>query len=52
MSFFDLTLKIEIDPLLGNIKKIYTLCFYQLKIGHWAIGIFLSRMGVAETEKY
>ena len=37
------------DPLLGKAKKIYASRFYQLKVGHGAIGTFLKRIGVAET---
>ena len=37
------------DPLLGKAKKVYASRFYQLKVGHGAIGTFLKRIGAAET---
>lgn len=37
------------DFFLGKTKKYYASQFYQLKIGHEAIGTFLNRMGAAET---
>ena len=39
----------QIDPVLGKTKKYYASRFYQLKVGHGAIGTFLNRIGVAET---
>lgn len=40
------------DPILGKAKKIYTLHFYQLKVRHGAISMFLKRIRVAEIDKY
>lgn len=42
----------QIDPLLGKTKKFYAARFYQLKIGHGAIGTFLKRIGATETAEY
>ena len=42
----------QIDPLLGKTKKFYAAGFYQLKIGHGAIGTFLKRIGATETAEY
>ncbi len=41
--------KAEIDPLLSKTKKYYAARFYQLKIGHGAIGTFLKRIGATES---
>ncbi len=48
-GFYVLSLKAEMDPLLGQTKKVYASRFYQLKTGHGAIGTFLSRIGATET---
>ena len=37
------------DPLFGKAKKVYALRFYQLKVGHGAIGTFLKRIKAAKT---
>ena len=41
--------KAEMDPLLGKTKKFYASRFYQLKIGHGAIGMFLNRIEARKT---
>ena len=38
-----------IDPTLGNAPKKYASRFYQLKVGHAAVGTFLARIGVIEA---
>ena len=48
-GFYVSSSKAEIDPLLGKTKKFYASRFYQLKIGHGAIGTFLKRIGATET---
>ena len=48
-GFYVPSSKAQIDPLLGKTKKFYASRFYQLKIGHGAIGTFLNRIGAAET---
>lgn len=40
------------DELLGSILKKYASCYFELKIGHNAIGKFLTRIGVIKTPKY
>ena len=42
-------LKAGIHPVLGQAPKRYSSQFFQLKVGHGAIGVFLERIGVAET---
>ncbi len=48
-GFYILSFKAEMDPLLGNTKKLYALRFYQLKTRYGAIGTFVSRIGAIET---
>lgn len=48
-GFYIPSLKAEMDPLLAKTRKLYAARFYQLKIGHGAIGTFLSKIGAAET---
>lgn len=38
-----------INPTLGGTPKKYAMRFYQLKIGHEAVGIFLAKIGVIKT---
>ena len=38
-----------INPTLGGALTKYAMRYYQLKVGHGAIGIFLARIGVIET---
>ena len=38
-----------INPTLANASKKYASRYYQLKVGHGAIGTFLARIGVIET---
>lgn len=40
--------KAEINLILGNAPKKYASRFYQLKVGHGAIGTFLARIGAIE----
>lgn len=42
-------LKAGIHPVLGQAPKRYASRFFQLKVGHGAIGVFLERIGVTET---
>ena len=35
----------RMDPVLGKARKFYASRFYQLKVGHGAIGTFLHRIG-------
>lgn len=44
--------KVEIDPLLGKIKKYYASWFYQLTIGYKAIGIFFKKIRRKKSTKY
>lgn len=43
-------LKPGIDPTLGKTQNILAARFYQLKVGHGAVGVFLKRIGVVETD--
>ena len=40
---------VEEDPILGNAPKKYASRYYQLKVGHGAVGTFLIRIRVMET---
>lgn len=42
-------IKRGINPTLANAPKKYASRYYQLKVGHGAIGTFLARIGVIET---
>lgn len=42
-------LKFGVHPVLGRAPKKYASRFFQLKVGHAAIGVFFERIGVAET---
>ena len=48
-GFYVPEVKSGINPILGKALKKYAMRFYQLKIGHGAIGTFLARIGVMET---
>ena len=39
----------SISPVLGKVLKKYATRYYQLKIGHGAVGAFLARIGAVET---
>ena len=41
--------KAEINPVLGKAPKKYAARFYQLKVGHGAVGIYLARIGKLES---
>lgn len=48
-SYYVPRLKPGIHPVLGRAPKKYASRFFQLKVGHGAVGVFLERIGVAET---
>ena len=48
-GFYIPSQKAEMDLLLSKTKKYYASRFYQLKIGHGAVGTFLKRIGATET---
>ena len=48
-EFYVPSVKRSINPTLGEALKKYAMRFYQLKIGHGAVGTFLARIGVMET---
>ena len=41
--------KNNINPVLGNAPKKYASRYYQLKVGHGAVGTFLAKIGVIEA---
>ncbi len=41
--------KAEINPILGKTPKKYAARYYQLKVGHGAVGTHLARIGKIET---
>ena len=41
----------SISPVLGKVLKKYATRYYQLKIGHGAVGAFLARIGAVETQE-
>ena len=41
--------KAEINPVLGKTPKKYAARYYQLKVGHGAVGTYLSRTGMIGT---
>ena len=43
--------KVEINPVLGNAPKKYAARYYQLTVGHGAVGRYLARIGVIETSE-
>ncbi len=48
-SFYIPWTKAEINQVLGNAPKKYAARYYQLKVGHGAIGIYLARIRKIET---
>ena len=48
-GFYFSSLKMQMDPLFGKTRKFYASRFYQLKVGHGAIGTFLHRIEATET---
>ena len=48
-GFYILWTKAEINQVLGNAPKKYAARYYQLKVGHGAIGIYLARIRKIET---
>lgn len=42
-------IKSSLTPILGNAPKKYASRYYQLKVGHGAVGTFLAKIGVIET---
>ncbi len=45
------SLQAKIHLLFGRTRKFYASRFYQLKVGHGAIGTFLERIGATESAK-
>ena len=45
-DFYNLWTKAEINPVLGKTPKKYAARYYQLKVGHGAVGTYLSRTGM------
>lgn len=48
-SYYIPQLKPEIHPLLGQVPKKYAAQFFELKVGHIAIGVFLKKIGKRKT---
>ena len=48
-SYYTPRLKPGIQPVLGQASKKHASRFFQLKVGHGAVGVFLERIGAAET---
>ena len=48
-GFYVPNVKSGMSPTLGRTLKKYAMRYYQLKVGHGAIGTFLARIGVIET---
>ncbi len=48
-SYYTPRLKPGIQTVLGQAPKKYTSRFFQLKVGHGAVGVFLERIGAVET---
>lgn len=48
-SYFIPRLKPGINPVLAKASKKYASRFFQLKIGHAAVGVFLARIGAVDT---
>lgn len=46
-----LVVKGGINETLGKTLKKFAMRFYQLKIGHEAVGTFLARIGIIETSE-
>lgn len=47
--FMSLGQKIASSQILGNAPKKYASRYYQLNVGHGAVGTYLARIGVIET---
>ena len=48
-SYFIPRLKPGINPVLGKASKKYASRFFQLKVGHGAVGVFLARIGAIDN---
>ncbi len=48
-NYYTPRLKPGIHPVLGRAAKKYASRFFQLKVGHGAVGVFLERIGAVET---
>ena len=48
-GFYIPKVKVGMSPTLSNTSKKYAMRYFQLKVGHGAIGVFLARIGVVET---
>ena len=48
-SYYVPRLKAGFHPVLGQAPTRYASRFFQLEVGHGAIGVFLERIGVTET---
>ena len=51
-GFYISRAKFGIDPTLGKAPKKYAAQYYQLKIGHGAVGMFLAKIGAIESPKF
>ena len=50
-GFYISRAKFGIDPILGKAPKKYAARYYQLKVGHGAVGTFLAKIGAIESPK-
>ena len=50
-GFYISRAKFGIDPILGKAPKKYAARYYQLKVGHGAVGTFLAKIGAVESPK-
>ena len=48
-NYYTPRLKPGIHPVLGQAAKKYASRFFQLKVGHGAVGVYLERIGAVET---
>lgn len=48
-AFYILWTEAKINPILGNAQKKYASQYYQLKVWHSEVRIYLARIGVTET---
>ena len=48
-SYYVPRLKPGIHPVLGQAPKKYASRFFQLRVGHGVVGVFLERIGAVET---
>ena len=51
-GFYVPSVKSSINPTLGEALKRFAMRFYQLKIGHGAVGTFLARIGAMEIAEF